>query len=108
LEHSEVSQERAISNQQLDGKYADNELDKANVPKDYFLHVSMYHCHLCLAPMDLPTPGFVGGSQEYLLGTEQDVMTINYTDVSKASGQDRIIIWKDAKSHCTKHCCPSH
>jgi len=35
LEHSEVSQERAINNQQLDGKCADNELDKANMLKDY-------------------------------------------------------------------------
>ena len=28
LEHSEVSQEKVISNQQLDGKCADNELEK--------------------------------------------------------------------------------
>ena len=36
MEHSEVSQERAINNQQLDGKCADNELDKVNMLEDYF------------------------------------------------------------------------
>ena len=36
MEHSEISQERAINNQQLDGKCADNQLDKVNLLEDYF------------------------------------------------------------------------
>ena len=41
LEHSEVSQEKVISNQQLDGKCADNELEKKTCWNIIILHVSI-------------------------------------------------------------------
>jgi len=76
MEHSEVSQERAINNQQLDGKCADNELDKANMLKDYI----STHFSVSLPPPSGPHVSaehqdLLGGMLENLLCTEEDVMS---------------------------------
>jgi len=71
-----LRKEQLINNQQLDGKCADNELDKANMLKDYI----STHFSVSLPPPSGPFVSaehldLLGGMLENLLCTEEDVMS---------------------------------
>ena len=93
VKYLEVSQERAINNQQLDGKLLIMSWTKQTCWKIIFLHVSMYHCHPHLAPICLLNTWICWGECWKICRIQRRMLCMNplqYIDVSKANGQDRI------------------